>query len=60
MFYEPYVPHKQKLSCADVADHSSTCSVCSKLYNNDRTIFIVIIIILVVICLFMLKKILNL
>ena len=60
MFYEPYTPPKQRLTCAEVADHSSTCSVCSKLYNNDRTIFIVIIVILVVICLFMLKKILNL
>jgi hypothetical protein len=61
MFYEPYNAPKQRvLSCAEVADHSSTCSVCSKLYNNDKTIYIVIIVILMVICLFMLKKILNL
>ncbi len=61
MFYEPYNAPKQRvLSCAEVADHASACSVCSKLYNNDRTIYIVIIVILTVICLFMLKKILNL
>lgn len=45
--------------CIDIVGHTSACPICSKFYNNDRTVYISIIIILIIICLLMLKKILN-
>jgi len=45
--------------CVSVNDHVSSCHVCSKLYKNDRTFFIILILVLIVICLLMLKKILD-
>ena len=47
-------------SCLEVAEHIVNCPICSQLYKNDRTIYIVIIVILTIVCLLLLKKILNL
>jgi hypothetical protein len=46
-------------SCIDVSNHISNCPICSKLYNNDRTLYIIFIVFLLVICLLLLKKILD-
>jgi hypothetical protein len=46
-------------TCVDVADHTANCSVCSKLYNNDRTIYIIAIAILCIICILLLKRVLD-
>ncbi len=46
-------------SCVDVADHATSCSVCSKLYSNNNTVFILIIIFLAVVNLLLLKRILE-
>ena len=45
-------------TCLDVASHVENCPICSQLYKNDRTLFIITIVILVVICALLLKKIL--
>lgn len=47
------------LSCIDVANHISSCPICSKLYNNDKTIYVIAIVILSIICILLLKKILD-
>lgn len=47
------------LNCIDVARHIQECPVCSKLYANDRTVYIVVIAVLVIICLLLLKRVLN-
>ena len=57
MFYEPY--DSPQVSCVSVADHALSCPVCSKLYNNDRTVYIIAIIILIIICILLLKRILE-
>ena len=46
-------------SCLDVAEHIANCPICSKLYNNDKTIYIVAIIVLSILCLILLKRVLN-
>lgn len=61
MYYEPYEmpPQKDTLNCRDVAGHASNCDVCSKLYNNDKTFYIIAICVLVIICILLLKRILD-
>ena len=60
MFYEPYdAPTQKDLNCRDISHHTSNCDVCSKLYNNDKTIYIIIICVLAIICILLLKRILD-
>ena len=57
---KPYkIEHTIHNNCVDVADHASTCMVCSKLYTNNNTVFILIIIFLAVVNLLLLKRILE-
>lgn len=46
-------------SCLDVAEHIANCPICSKFYNNDKTIYIIAIVILSIVCLLLLKKVLD-
>ena len=46
-------------SCIDLAHHSTNCPVCSRLYNTDKTPYMVLIGLLVIICLILLKKVLE-
>lgn len=50
----PYSP-----SCIDIAEHTGKCSVCSKLYANNNTIFIFIVIFQAIVILLLLKRILE-
>ena len=61
MYYEPYdiPPQKDNLNCRDIASHAANCEVCSKLYNNDKTVYIIAICVLVIICILLLKWILD-
>jgi len=47
-------------TCLDIAEHISNCPICSKFYNNDKTIYIIAIVVLFIIVLILLKKILDL
>jgi hypothetical protein len=58
-FYEKPKLRSSDLSCVNVADHASQCQVCSKLYQNDKTVYIVAIVILTIICIILLKRILE-
>ncbi len=46
-------------SCVDVSEHTVHCTVCSKLYNNNNTVFILVIIFLAIVNLLLLKRILE-
>lgn len=46
-------------SCIEVAEHLLACPVCSRLYNNDKTVYIIAIVILAFICILLLKKVLD-
>ncbi len=45
--------------CVDIARHIQDCPICSKFYNNDRTVYIIAIVILSIICLLLLKRVLD-
>jgi hypothetical protein len=47
------------ISCADIYKHIENCPICGKLYNNDKTIYIILIIFLTVVCIILLKKVLD-
>ena len=46
-------------SCLDVADHVANCPICSKFYNNDKTVYIIAIVVLLIIVMLLLKRILD-
>lgn len=46
-------------SCIEFCEHVINCPVCSRLYNNDKTIYIIAIVILSFICILLLKKVLD-
>jgi hypothetical protein len=46
-------------SCLNVAEHINGCPLCSKFYNNDKTIYIITIVVLAVICILLLKRVLD-
>lgn len=58
-FRERYEPPKPEITCIDVANHIEKCPLCSKFYNNDKTVYIIAIVLLSIICLLLLKKVLN-
>ena len=62
--YQPKMPRiienfKPELSCRDVADHITNCPICSKLYKQKRTGYIIAIIVLVIINLILLNKVFS-
>jgi hypothetical protein len=48
-----------QFSCLDVSSHIQNCPICSKLYYNEKTLYIIAIVVLCIICLLLLKRILN-
>lgn len=54
-----YIYQTIEPNCVNVADHTANCIVCSRLYNNDKSIYVVIIMILTIICILLLKRVLN-
>jgi hypothetical protein len=64
---QPYTPEEEKAddtsqaaSCLELAQHAQNCPLCSKVYDNDKTVYIVTIIVLAIICILLLKKCLSL
>lgn len=51
--------HHHEPSCITVAEHTTNCIVCSKLYQNNMTGYIIVIIILAIISILLLKRVLN-
>ena len=47
------------ISCIDIARHVKSCPICSKLYENDKSIYIIGIVFLLVVCIILLKKVLE-
>lgn len=48
-----------QLNCLDVCNHISSCPLCSRFYNNDKTVYNIVIAILAIICILLLKRVLN-
>ena len=50
------IPSNSPYSCLDIAGHINNCPICSKFYNNDKSLYIVTIVILIIVCVLLLKK----
>lgn len=57
--FDDYNKHMKNINCIDVANHIKSCPICSKFYENDKTIYVVAIIILLIICIILIKKVLE-
>lgn len=51
--------YSDNLNCAEICNHIQHCPLCSKFYNNDKTIYIIAIVVLAIVCLLLLKRVLN-
>jgi hypothetical protein len=49
-----------QLNCVDIARHIDTCPICSRLYDTDKTLYILAIIGLLILCFLMVKRIVKL
>ncbi len=52
----PHVHTGGGVNCPSVMLHINSCPLCNKLYNPDRTLYILIIIILSIVSMILLKK----
>ena len=55
----PHSHHHPGGNCISIARHIKMCPICSKLYDNDKSIYIIGIVFLLVICIILLKKIIE-
>ena len=54
-----YYDFNNSPTCIEVANHIRMCPICSKFYNNDKTLYILCIILLAIVCVILMKKVLN-
>jgi hypothetical protein len=52
-------PPEMQINCIDIARHVQNCPICSRFYNNDRSVYIIAIVVLCIVCLLLLKRVLN-
>lgn len=45
--------------CVDIARHIDTCPICSRLYDTDKTLYILAILGLLILCFLMVKRIVK-
>ena len=59
----PNLSHHPNLSsvnnCIDIARHIDTCPICSRLYDTDKTLYILAILGLLILCFLMVKRIVK-
>ncbi len=51
--------YSAQLNCVTVAQHTENCMVCSRLYKNDNTVYIIVIGVLTIISMLLTKRILE-
>lgn len=56
---EGYREYRDDFNCIDVANHIKNCPICSKFYDNDKSMYVVAIIILIIICIILARKVLE-
>ena len=47
------------VNCPSVMMHINSCPLCNKLYNPDRTLYILLIVIIAVVCLVLMKRVMD-
>ena len=60
-FVEGYNSHNydDNISCIQIANHIKSCPICSKFYDNDKSMYIIAIVILIILCIVLIKKVLE-
>jgi hypothetical protein len=53
-------PPSTIISCISIAQHIDSCPICSRLYDTDKTLYILAIIGLLILCFLMVKRIVKL
>ena len=48
------------INCVDIAHHIDTCPICSRLYDTDKTLYMLAIIALLILCFLLVKRIIKL
>lgn len=62
---QPVAPMRQgmdplyDISCLQISMHIKNCPVCSKIYNSDKSLYIIFIVLLFILCMLLMKKILE-
>jgi hypothetical protein len=52
-------PPAPQYRCVDIYEHISSCPICMKMYNTDKTPYYIIIVMLSLVCILLLKKVLE-
>ena len=52
-------PQNQIINCITIAQHIDSCPICSRLYDTDKTLYILAIIGLLILCFLMVKHIVK-
>lgn len=47
------------LNCITIAQHIDTCPICSKLYDTDKTLYLLVIFGLLIACFLLVRRLLN-
>jgi len=59
-YSSPSATNQEPLNCVTIAQHIETCPICSRLYDTDKTLYILAIIGLLILCFLMAKRIVKL
>jgi ABC-type nickel/cobalt efflux system permease component RcnA len=62
-YHHPHPHHSlgvPSLNCISIAQHIDTCPICSRLYDTDKTLYILAIIGLLILCFLMARRIVKL
>jgi hypothetical protein len=57
---ESYSNNHSQPNCITIAQHVETCPICSRIYDTDKTLYILAIISLLILCFLMVKRIVKL
>lgn len=65
MYDHPYHPMvvnniQSPMNCITIAQHIESCPICSRLYDTDKTLYILAIIGLLILCFLMVRRIIKL
>lgn len=58
-YAESFVIPGPQFNCLDVANHIQKCPLCSKFYDNDKSMYWAAIVLLSIACLYLLKRVID-
>lgn len=58
-YAESFIMPTPQFNCMDVANHIQKCPLCSKFYDNDKSMYWAAIVLLSIACLYLLKRVID-